>query len=340
MAYTGEVINVGDTIAASWGNKVETHLERLGNYMGVVASVANLPDVATLDEGDWYWCKSERIVKMKVNGAYISSGASSEVSPSSPSAVTGMFWYDTANKILKVYTGSAWTPIGESLIDTSQVLSSIRTALIVQNPSIVFNSIVNKPMWDYFLTNSTVRSEVLKHKMYIDAMAGVGRENLALDTGMENAILGSINPLSLALSSPSFWLNPDLLTYWMDNYWTKYNYSGSPDDATTTVAGMNSKYGFKIYCPSYWSSNFPYFSVNMDLTDFNYLEFWYSISGGEGDYVKLYIGTTLIHEFLPTGSGTYNVDISGFSGVKQVKFLFNHIRLPKLYFSFTDLVIS
>jgi len=302
-----------------------------------VAAAGNLPDVATLDEGDWYWCKSERLVKMKVSGAYISLSASSEVASSAPSSVTGIVWYDTTNKILKVYTGSAWIPIGESLIDTSQALSSLQTALLAQNPTIILNSIFNTTMWDYFLANSTVRSEVLKYKMYLDAMMGAGSANLALDTDMEDAILGSIDPLSLALTIPSFWLNSSLLTYWMNNYWTKNNYSTG---ATTTVQSMNSKYGFRIYCNAHWVTNFPYFSVDMDLTDFDTLSFWYQFSGNTANYCRLYIGSTLENEFNNVESGTYSLDISGYSGVQTVKFMFDAWGTPALTFDFTDLVLS
>lgn len=334
MGYTPVTITTGDEIAVAWGNKVESNLERIGNYRGVVAAVANLPDVATLDEGDWYWCKSERLVKMKVSGAYISLSASSEVASSAPSAVTGIVWYDTTNKILKVYTGSAWIPIGESLIDTSQALSSLQTALLAQNPTIILNSIFNTTMWDYLLANSTVRSEVIKYKMYLDAMIGAGSANLALDTDMEDAILGSIDPLSVALTLSSFWNNSALLTYWMNNYWTKNNYSSY---ATTTVGDVNSKKGFKITCDGHWVTNMPFFSVDLDMTDFNDIDFWHSRSFYDGGYLQIYIGATQIVSWGTTsGSGDYNIDISGYSGVQTLKFYFNNGVL----FDFTDLRLS
>jgi len=334
MGYTPVTINTGDEIVVAWGNKVESNLERIGNYRGVVAAVANLPDVATLDEGDWYWCKSERLVKMKVSGAYISLSASSEVASSAPSSVTGMVWYDTTNKILKVYTGSAWIPIGESLIDTSQALSSLQTALLAQNPTIILNSIFDTAMWNYFLKNSTVRAEVVKYEMYLDAMFGVGSSLLAADTDMEDAILGSADILSIATKLSSFW-NTAFLTYWMNNYWTKNNYSTG---ATTTVQPMNSKYGFRIYCNAHWITNFPYFSVDIDLTDFDNLDFWYSYVKNTSGYVKLFIGATQITQWGASNvSGTYNVDISGYSGVQTIKFQFNDYFTS---FDFTDLTLS
>jgi len=332
MGYTPVTITTGDEIAVAWGNKVESNLERIGNYRGVVAAVANLPDIATLDEGDWYWCKAERLAKIKVSGAYISLNAAGEVASSAPSSATGVLWYDTTNKILKVYTGSAWIPIGESLIDTSQALSSLQTALFAQNPTLVINSIVNSSLWNYFLKNSTVRSEVLKYKMYLDMMIGIGSSFLAADTDMEDAILGSVNPLSIALTLSSFWNNSTFLTYWLNNYWTKNNYSTY---ATTTVGDVNSKKGFKITCSAHWITNYPFFSVDLDLTDFDDLDFWYNFVNSSG-YMKLYIGATQITQWIQSTSGTYNVDISGYSGVQTVKFQFN----DAFTFDFTDLVLS
>lgn len=71
MAYEAVNIVTGSVIEASWGNKIESHLERLGAYRGVVASAANLPDVSTLDEGDWYILKTEHQIRMCISGAYV-----------------------------------------------------------------------------------------------------------------------------------------------------------------------------------------------------------------------------------------------------------------------------
>lgn len=337
MAYTPVIINTNDEITAAWGNKVETNLARIGNYRGVVAAAANLPDVATLDEGDWYWCKSERVAKIKSSSAYVSLNGVCEVASSAPTAATGIVWYDTANGQLKIYNGSSWQAIGDGQIDTSQALSSLLTAQLAQKPNLVLSAINNTAMWNYLLKNSAVRAEIVKHKLYLDTMMGIGSSNLALDTDMEDAILGSIDPLSLALTIPSFWLNSSFLTYWRDNYWTQYNYSGH---ATTTVESINSKYGFRITCDAHWVTNFPYFSVDMDLTDFDTLSFWYQFSGNTANYCRLYIGSTLENEFNNVESGTYSLDISGYSGVQTVKFQFDAWGTPALTFDFTDLILS
>lgn len=71
MAYTAETITAGDTILATWGDKIESHLARLGAYRGMVAAAANLPDVSTLDEGDWYILKTEHQIRMCISGAYV-----------------------------------------------------------------------------------------------------------------------------------------------------------------------------------------------------------------------------------------------------------------------------
>ncbi|NLI09002.1 MAG: hypothetical protein GX457_18225 [Thermotogaceae bacterium] len=71
MAYEAVDIVVGSVIEASWGDKIESHLERLGAYRGVVASAANLPDVSTLDEGDWFILKTEQEIRMCISGAYV-----------------------------------------------------------------------------------------------------------------------------------------------------------------------------------------------------------------------------------------------------------------------------
>jgi len=71
MAYSAIDIVAGETIEESWGDKIESHLERLGAYRGMVESAANLPDVSTLDEGDWYILKTEQQIRMCINGAYV-----------------------------------------------------------------------------------------------------------------------------------------------------------------------------------------------------------------------------------------------------------------------------
>jgi hypothetical protein len=333
MAYTPVTINTGDDITAAWANKVETNLVRIGNYRGVVAGVSSLPDIATIDEGDWYWCKSERLAKIKASGAYVSLNAAGEVASSAPTTATGILWYDTTNKILKIYNGSAWIPIGESVIDTSQAISSLHTALLAQNPTLLIGSIMETSLWNSLLKNSTVRAEVIKYKMYLDVMLGVGGSNLALDTDMEDAILSSIDSLAIALAIPSFWLNSDFLDYWLDNYFTKNNFLAG---TTAVIASMNSKYGFRITNTGHYLSNFPYLSVDLDLTDFDDLDFWYSYTESGSAHVYLYIGADLKTTWTVNGSGTYNVDISGYSGVQTVKFLWN----DGVVFDITDLTLS
>lgn len=71
MAYTAVDIVAGQPIEENWGDKIEQHLARLGAYRGIVASADNLPDVSTLDEGDWYILKTEQQIRMKISGAYV-----------------------------------------------------------------------------------------------------------------------------------------------------------------------------------------------------------------------------------------------------------------------------
>ncbi len=70
MAYTAQTINVGDVISSAWGNKIEQHLERLGNYRGVVADAASLPDPATVDEGDWFLVSGARTIFVVKSGQW------------------------------------------------------------------------------------------------------------------------------------------------------------------------------------------------------------------------------------------------------------------------------
>jgi hypothetical protein len=52
--------------------------------------------------------------------------------------------------------------------------------------------------------------------------------------------------------------------------------------------------------------------------------------------VYLYIGADLKTTWTVNGSGTHNVDISGYSGVQTVKFLWN----DGVVFDITDLTLS
>ena len=338
MAYMAETITAGDPILATWGNKVETHLDRVGEYMGVVAAVANLPDVATVSDGDWYWCKAERLAKMKIGSVYLTLNGIGEVSSSAPSSVTGLLWYDTTNKVLKIYSGSAWIPIGESLIDTSQLLSTLQSSLIAQNPSLVISCIFNSAMWNYFLKNSSVRSEIVNHKMYIDAMLGIGSANLAADTDMVAAMLDSESKIATCFSLDSFWNNSNILTYAMNNVFTKYVYSGN---SSVTVQSVNSKYGFRIYCNAYYSvGHFPYLKISLDLTDINTISYWYSFtettpSHGIG-YVQ--IDSTVVKTYQVNEAGTTDsIDVSGYTGTHDLTFLANRYVTA---FDFTSIVLS
>jgi len=335
MAYVAETITAGDPILATWGNKVETHLDRVGEYMGVVAAVANLPDVATVSDGDWYWCKAERLAKMKVGSVYLTLNGIGEVSSSAPSSATGLLWYDTTNKVLKVYSGSAWIPIGESLIDTSQLLSSLQSALLVQQPTLVLNSIVNSTLWNYLLKNSAVRTEIIKYKMYLDAMLGIGSTNLAADTDMEDAMLGSIGPLSKCFSLDSFWNNSDILTYAMNNVFTKYT---ADSNSTVTVQSVNSKYGYRIYCKAnYFSTYMPYMSISLDLTNFNTISYWYSFAEVDLGIGYVLIDTTQVKNYqTPTDGTTDSIDVSGYTGVHNLVFKANR----NATFDFTSIVLS
>jgi len=82
MGYTPITINAGDPAEASWANKVEQHLGRLGNYRGVIDDAANLPDPTSVDEGDWYLVKNQRSAFVAQNSKWLrlSSVASSIVS--------------------------------------------------------------------------------------------------------------------------------------------------------------------------------------------------------------------------------------------------------------------
>jgi len=335
MAYTAETITAGDPILATWGNKVETNLDRVGEYMGVVAAVANLPDVATVSDGDWYWCKAERLAKMKIGSVYLTLNGVGEVSASAPTTVTGLLWYDTTNNVFKVYSGSEWKSVGGSNIDTSQLLNTLQTASLAQNPTLVLNSIANSALWNYLLKNSTVRSEIINHKMYIDAMLGMGSANLAADTDMEDAILGSIGPLSKCFSLDSFWNNSNILTYAMNNVFTKYTYNAS---SSVSVQSVNSKYGFRIYCNTYYSSSYyPYLSISLDLSDFNTISYWYSFAEHDTGYGYVLIDSTNLKVYqVPQAGTTDSIDVSGYSGVHNLVFKANRYAT----FDFTSIVLS
>jgi len=335
MSYTAETITAGDPILAAWGNKVETNLDRVGEYMGVVANVASLPAVGTVSDGDWYWCKAERLAKMKIGSVYLTLNGVGEVSASAPTTVKGLLWYDTANNVFKVYNGSEWKAVGGSNIDTSQLLSTLQTASFAQNPTLVLNAIANNALWDYFLKNPTVRSEIITHKMYLDAMLGMGSVNLAADTDMEDAILGSIAPLSKCFSLDSFWNNSNILTYAMNNVFTKYTYSAN---SSITVESINSKYGYRIYCQTYYSSAYqPYLSISLDLTNFNTISYWYSFAEVDLGIGYVLIDTTQVKNYqTPTAGTTDSIDVSGYTGVHNLVFKANRSTT----FDFTGIVLS
>lgn len=52
--YDKEIITSRNKLRASWANKVESNLKRLGSYLGEVADYAALPDPATKSPNDWY----------------------------------------------------------------------------------------------------------------------------------------------------------------------------------------------------------------------------------------------------------------------------------------------
>jgi len=52
MSYTPETINSGDPITAEWGNKIEQELATIGNYMGKLDLVSDLP--SSPQAGDFY----------------------------------------------------------------------------------------------------------------------------------------------------------------------------------------------------------------------------------------------------------------------------------------------
>jgi hypothetical protein len=337
MAYTAETITTGDSILATWGNKVETNLDRVGEYMGVVANVASLPAVGDVGEGDWYWCKAERLAKMKVGSVYLTLNGVGEVASSAPTTVTGLLWYDTTNKVFKIYSGSAWVQIGESLIDTSQAVSSLQSALIAQNPSLLINVIANSDLWDYLLKNSTVRTEVVKYKMYLDAMLGIGSAGLSEDTVMKAAMLDSTEKLVKCFSLDSFWLNSDILTYAMNNVFTKFTYDAY---STITVQSINSKYGFRIYSSNIYSGeNLPYLGISLDLTSISTISFWYSFTEySSGGYGYVYIDSDLKKTYNTNQAGASDsVDVSGYTGTHTLKFKANRYVTA---FDFTSIVLS
>ena len=58
MPYTPATINSGDPITSEWGNKIEQELAKLGNYMGEVALVTDLP--STPEAGDFYLVQEKK----------------------------------------------------------------------------------------------------------------------------------------------------------------------------------------------------------------------------------------------------------------------------------------
>lgn len=74
MQYTPETIYVGKIIAAEWGQKIEQMFQRMGNYMGVVDSVSQLPNVSEAAESDWYIVRQERQIYQKINNQWENIG--------------------------------------------------------------------------------------------------------------------------------------------------------------------------------------------------------------------------------------------------------------------------
>ena len=69
--YNKEIITSTKKLRASWANKVENSLYRLGNYLGEVANYAALPDYSTKNIHDWYFCLDDKQV-------YVNSGSAWE----------------------------------------------------------------------------------------------------------------------------------------------------------------------------------------------------------------------------------------------------------------------
>lgn len=71
MAYTPETIVPHQKITSAWGNKIEQHLARLGNYLGVISDASALPDPSTVSEGDWYVLSSKPgVIYVNAGGAW------------------------------------------------------------------------------------------------------------------------------------------------------------------------------------------------------------------------------------------------------------------------------
>ncbi len=74
MAYTPETIVPHQKITSAWGNKIEQHLARLGNYLGVISDASALPDPSTVSEGDWYLVSGLRSIYVAQGGKWVRLG--------------------------------------------------------------------------------------------------------------------------------------------------------------------------------------------------------------------------------------------------------------------------
>ncbi len=327
MAYTAETITAGDSILASWGNKVETHLARLGNYMGVVANVASLPAVGTVSEGDWYWCKAERLAKMKVGSVYLTLNGVGEVASSAPTTVTGLLWYDTTNKVFKIYSGSAWIQIGGITIDPTAALSSLQNALTAQDPALVLAALANSSFANYLLSNSALRSELVTKRLYMNALMKFALSTVDDSNDYMDAVLGATK-WSYASEMSDIWGNTTLLNRWLSNFWTQYRYNNS---GTISIDAVNGQYGIVCIVNNSYSTP-SYISMNIDFTGFDDLDFWAEITKtSTAANVILKIDSTTLQSWSDTTSGAnYNYDVSGYTGVHNLQFLYSRNTTLKI----------
>lgn len=293
MAYTAGTITAGDTIAASWGNKVEDHLERLGNYMGVVDSIANLPDVATISDGDWYWCKAERVAKMNVGGVYKIIGEPSK------------FMLSDSDFALKCQD-EEWA-----------------TSLF--NSHVALNNFIGGPFGPYLtgtlLKYSTTRAKFEANTDVCDAVM----ENIVYPRMMKN-VLSRTGFLASPVLSAGVWRTSD------GGYnTTEFFKAGSPAPPYTFYDGTYGQvkaevrydasrgYYLLIYQPSGRAYGTFTYSINIDFTDISALKIYTARSIGGNNNANLAVsinGTPLLFQDGYDQSWEEHIfDVSAFSGV-------------------------
>jgi len=175
MAYTAIDIVAGQPIEENWGDKVETHLERLGSYRGMIASAANLPDVSTLDEGDWYILKTEQQIRMKISGAYVALKF-----PPAPHANESHSTQMATSSELSTHSGNKSNP--HAVTKTQVSLGSVQNYGIATQAEAEAGTATNK-----YLTPERVKQAIIALQSVKSVAGKIGTVTLAKeDVGLEN----------------------------------------------------------------------------------------------------------------------------------------------------------